>query len=56
MQLTPLETHLTPFISLAHWALKGIKESSHYLSRQELKESPSLDSGIFSQKQIPSVP
>ena len=34
MQLTPLETHLTPVIALAHEALDVNSESVHYLSLQ----------------------
>ena len=34
MQLTPLETHLTPVMALEHEALDVNKESVHYLSLQ----------------------
>ena len=34
MQLTPLETHFTPVMALAHDALDVNNESVHYLSLQ----------------------
>ena len=60
MQLTPLETHLTPEMALAHVALDVNSESVHYLSLQTDVDVAALllvaALVVVSQKQTPSVP
>ena len=60
MQLTPLETHLTPVIALAHEALDVNSESVHYLSLQtdEVVAAVVFVAAVVvvAQKQTPSVP
>ena len=55
MQFTPLETHLTPVIAVAHEALDVNKESVHNLSLQTdvLVEVVEV---VVDQKHTPSVP
>ena len=60
MQLTPLETHLTPVMALAHEALDVNNESEHYLSLQtdEVVAGVVFVAAVVvvAQKHTPSVP
>ena len=60
MQLTPLETHLTPVRALAHEALDVNKESVHCLNLQtdDVVAAVVLVAAVVvvAQKQTPSVP
>ena len=54
MQFTPLETHLTPVIALAHKALDVNNESVHYLSLQTDVVVAAVV--VVAHKHTPSVP
>ena len=60
MQLTPLETHLTPVMALAHDALDVNRESVHYFNLQtEVVVAAVVFVAavvVVAQKQTPSVP
>ena len=60
MQLTPLETHLTPVIAVVHEALDVNSESVHYLSLQTDEVVAAVVAVaavvVVAQKQTPSVP
>ena len=60
MQLTPLETHLTPEIAVEHAALDVSNESVHYFSRQTDVATGAVvfvaDVDVVAQKHTPSVP
>lgn len=60
MQLTPLETHLTPVIAVAHDELEVNNESVHYFNLQTLDVVAGVVAVavvvVVAQKQTPSVP
>ena len=59
MQLTPLETHFTPVIDVAHDELEVNNESLHYFSLQTLDVVAGVVAVavvVVAQKQTPSVP
>ena len=61
MQLTPLETHLTPVIAVEHEALEVNNESVHCFNLQTLVVvagvvAVALVVVVVAQKQTPSVP
>ena len=60
MQLTPLETHLSPVIAGAHDELVVNSESVHYFNLQTLDVVAGVVAVAFvdavAQKQTPSVP
>ena len=60
MQLTPLETHLTPVIAVEHDELDVNNESVHYFNLQTLDVVAGAVAVAFvvvvAQKQTPSVP
>ena len=60
MQLTPLETHLSPVIAVAHDELDVNNESVHYFSLQTLVVVAGVVAVavvvVVAQEQTPSVP
>ena len=59
MQLTPLETHLTPVIAVAHDELDVNNESVHYFNLQTLDVVGVVAVAavvVVAQKHVPSVP
>ena len=60
MQLTPLETHLSPLIAIAHEELDVNSESVHYFTLQRLDVVAGVVAVavvvVMAQKHTPSVP